>query len=148
MKKILYIAALIALVGFGSKVSAQDCTEIVRPYLEFRNIPPSAYPQPKFEWRCNFSRNSFYMCDTVPEGAKVFSISALTNFITKEHPAENYVVDLNTFSYWAWNFLNFQKEDYYNTIYFDTHNAKNRYLAVRSWEDAYDRTERPERYKE
>ncbi len=147
MKKVLYIAVIIAMVGIGSKLSAQNCTEIVRPYLEFRNIPQSQYPQEKFDWRCNFSRNSFYMCDSVPEGAKVFSISALTNNITKQHPAENYVVDLNVFSYWAWDFINFQKEDYFNTIYFDTHNATNRYLAVRSWEEAYSRTERPEKWE-
>lgn len=147
MKKVLYIAVMIAMIGIGSQVCAQNRTEIVRPYLEFRNIPPSEYPQEKYDWRYNFSVNSFYMCDTVPEGAKVFSISVLTNYITKQHPAENYVVDLNVFSYWAWDFINFQKEDYFNTIYFDTHNATNRYLAVRSWEEAYDRTERPDRYK-
>ncbi len=147
MKKVLYFAVIIAIVGIGSQASAQNCSEIVRPYLEFRNIPPSKYPQEKFEWRCNFSRNSFYLCDSVPAGAKVFSISALTNYLTQQHPDENYVVDLNVFSYWAWDFINFQKEDYFNTIYFDTHNATNRYLAVRSWEEAYSRTERPEQWE-
>jgi len=148
MKKSIYIAVMIALMGMGGCVCAQDCTEIVRPYLEFRNIPPSEYPQQKAEWRCNYSRNSFYLCDSVPEGARVFSITALTNFITKQHPEENFVVDLNVFSYWAWDFPTFQKIDYHNTIYFDTHNSTNRYLAVRSRDEAYDRTERPERYKD
>jgi hypothetical protein len=147
MKKVLYIAVLIAMVGIGSRACAQNSTEIVRHYLEFRNIPPSEYPQEKFEYRCNFSRNSFYMCDTVPQGALVFNISELTNFITKQHPSENYVVDLEVFSYWAWDFLNFQKQDYTHTIYFDTHNATNRYLAVRSWDEAYSRTALPERWE-
>lgn len=148
MKKFLYIAVMIVLVGIGGRVSAQNRTEIVRPYLELRNIPPSEYPQEKYDWRYNFSRNSFYMCDSVPAGARVFNISELTNLITKQHPAQNYVVDLNVFSYWAWDFINFQKEDYFNTIYFDTHNQTNRYLAVRSWEEAYSRTENPKKWEE
>lgn len=141
MKKIIVSTVLIMMTCLGFKVSAQNCTEIVRPYLEFRNIPPSAYPEPKFEWRCHFSYNTFYLCDSVPEGATVFGIQSLTNLITGEHPAENYVVDLEVFSYWAWDFSNFQFQDPQNTIYFDTHNSTNRYLAVRTYSEASQRAQ-------
>lgn len=148
MKRTYRTIVLMMMAGIGCHAGAQNCAEIVRPYLESRNIPATEYPQPKFEWRCNFSHNSFYLCDSVPAGARVFEISELTHITTGAHPAANHAVDLEVFSYWAWDFINFQKHDYNNTIYFDTHNATNRYLAVRSYEEAYDRTERPERYKE
>ena len=76
----------------------------------------------------------------------VFGIEALTNILTGEHPDENFEIDLEVFSYYAWDFINFQKQDDKHTIYFDTHKSTNRYLGVRTYNDAYGRTERPEYY--
>lgn len=146
MKKLFLSIVFVAMTCIGCKVNAQNCAEIVRPYLEANHINPSDYPQPKLEWRCQFSYNTFFLCDSVPEGAMVFGIEALTNILTGEHPDENFEIDLEVFSYYAWDFINFQKQDDKHTIYFDTHKSTNRYLGVRTYNDAYGRTERPEYY--
>jgi hypothetical protein len=147
MKKFIYAAMVIMLTAMMQTVSAQNCEVIVGPYLQANRIGRGEYVQPKFEWRCNFSQNTFYFAENAPEGALVYNITELTNVLTGEHPSADITIDLNTFSYYLYNFMDFQWNDYFHTIYFRTSNPANPYLAVRSWEDAYDRTEHPENYK-
>ena len=147
MKKTVFIALTTVLFLAGNRLCAQDCEAIVAPYLSLGHIDRAEYPQPKFEWRCNFSHNSFFVVDEVPQGATVFSISELRNLLTDKNLPANYVVNLETFSYWGYNFIDFQAQDYHRTIYFSTPGSSHRYLAVRCWDEAYDRTEFPENYK-
>ena len=148
MKKIFLTTITATLFLMGNHLFAQDCEAIVAPYLRLGNIDRAEYPQPKFEWRCNFSHNTFFVTDQITEGATVFSISALRNLITDKTLPSNYSVNLETFSYWAYNFMDFQSQDYHRTIYFETPGSEHRYLGVRCWDEAYDRTEFPENYKQ
>lgn len=147
MKKIILPVLTAVLFVAGSHLRAQDCEAIVAPYLQLNNIQRADYPEPKFEWRCNFSHNTFFVADEVPTGATVFSITALTNLITDQHLTASFVVDLDKISYWAYDFINFQAQDYHRTIYFETPQSSHRYLGVRCWDEAYDRTEFPQNHK-
>lgn len=133
------------MVGISSNLFAQNCEAIVAPYLSINGIDRSEYPEPKFEWRCKFSRSAFYVCDSVPANATVIPITELTNLLTGNHVQDHFVIDLNTLSYWGYDFVNFHKVDYFNTIYFDTHNATNRYLAMRDAREIYRRANAEEK---
>ncbi|MBQ0160714.1 MAG: hypothetical protein MJZ99_08015 [Bacteroidales bacterium] len=136
MKKAIYTAVLLVLVGIGTMSQAQNCYKIVEPYFDYNEINPAEYPAEKYEWRCHFSYSCFYMTDTLPQNATVFSITQLVDLNTQEALPDHFVPNLEVFSYWAYPFAVFQKDAQQQTIYFDTHNATNRYLAVRSWNQA------------
>ena len=57
-------------------------------------------------------------------------------------------LDLNTFSYYTYNFDHFQGLDPRRTIYFDLDGNGRHFLAVRRYEEALDRTANPEKYKD
>ena len=148
MKKIVLTVLMIVLAGIAASVNAQDCEAIVRPYFQANNINPDDLVAEKYEWRCQFSYNAFYITSQVPEGATVFNFSELTDLVTKEHPSGNITIDLNTFSYWQYDFVEFQVQDYHKTIYFRTGSRSTPYLALRCWDEIYDRTNHPEYYKQ
>lgn len=133
----LFTTILLAMICLSSKSFAQDCIAIVKPHLDRINCPVEEYPEQKLLWRCHMSYNTFYFTDTVAEGAVVFEFSALTNHLTDQHPQSNTVIDLEKWSYWAWDFDKFQFRAPNSTIYFDTHKSTNRYLACRPWNEAY-----------
>lgn len=146
MKKLFLIAFATLILCCAASVQAQDRQAIVGPFLQQRGIAESNYPADKFDYKLQFSLNSFYLTNTLPSRACVFEFSELTNKLTQEHPTSN-VVDLNTLSYYTYNFLDFQVKDYHNTIYFRIGNECNRYLAVRSYDETMDRTNNPEKYQ-
>ena len=119
---------MIVLAGIAAGVNAQDCEAIVRPYFQANNINPDDLVAEKYEWRCHFSYNAY--------------------LVTKEHPSGNITIDLNTFSYWQYDFIEFQVQDYHKTIYFRTGSRSTPYLALRCWDEIYDRTNHPEYYKQ
>jgi len=147
MKKI--VLSVIAILLFGAMANAQtqrNCEAILRDYFAVSGHDPETYPEGKAEWRCLFSSNAFYLTDEITNDGVVFLFSELTNRITGEHPAANTPVDLNTFSYYTYNFLDFQAQYYHSTIFFQLEGNTHRYLAVRCWDETFDRTENPEKY--
>lgn len=144
MKKILLIIA-VTLCGM-MELKAQNCYEICLSYFRGDTVAYNACPQAKLDEICDQNRHFFFVTDEVGEGALVFDISEISSTITGLHPNINMVIDLNTFSYYAWNFYDFQKQDFYHTIYFRTPGSSHRYLAVRDINDAYLRGQMPEKY--
>jgi len=148
MKRNLSVVALFVMLAMSGKGLAQNCEAIVTPYLTLHGYTQANYPADKFEYRCTFSQNAFYLCDSVPQDATTFPITMLTNLVEKAYVPANFVVDLNTFSYYAYNFMAFQKEDYHRTIYFVLGEGNaHHYLAVRCYDETMARTDYPEKYR-
>lgn len=143
MKKLFF--TIVASLLFCSFAQAQDCEAIVAPFLQMKGIKAADYPEGKAKDRCLFSQNSFYLTNEVPQASLVFEFGELTNMLTQQHP-ENNEVDLNTLSYYLYNFMDFQVRDYHRTIYFHIGNKDYRYLAVRCYDETMDRTYFPEKY--
>lgn len=144
MKKILLFAAIL-FVG-AAQLRAQDCAAITLPYFHGDEEAQQAYPKEKLEWRCAYARNSFYTTDSIPQGVRVHQISEVEDVATGLHLNQNVKIDLNTFSYYAYNFADFQYADFYNEIYFETPGCSFGYLVVRTINDVYLRSQFPEKY--
>lgn len=142
MKKIVIFALFCLTLCINGNLKAQNCEAILRPYFILNGYSPDEYPQEKAEWRCAFSYSAFYLCDKIPANAKVYSFSELTNNLTKQHPSANYSVDLETLSYYEFDFDRFQKDDMGETVYFRISGQK-RYLALRSYYDTRVRSDQP-----
>lgn len=137
MKKIIVIAALF-MAAFG--VYAQDCEAIMLPYFKgnvekmnnYRNLAPE-----KFEYRCAYSCAAFIESDTIPAGLAVYNISEVRSISTGESLPENFVVDLNTLSYYAYNFGAFQgrNNSVEEMVCFRTPGSAHPYLVLRSVHD-------------
>ena len=138
MKKLVVFTALF-MAAFGAY--AQDCEAIMLPFFKgnmeklnnHRNIAPD-----KFEWRCTYATAAFIESDTIPTGLAVYNISEVRSLATGETLPENFVVDLNTLSYYAYNFYEgFQAHHYYGnvTYCFSTPSSAHPYLVLRSIDD-------------
>ena len=150
MKKITLFAVAVILLGIAANAQNQgqrDCASIVRDYFLVSGNDPNIYPPDKAEYRCQFSANSFFLTNDAPDGSFIFQFTELTNLITKEHAQPVSSIDLNTFSYYTYNFLDFQAKDYHRTIYFDLDGNGRHYLAVRPYDEVMDRTANPEKYQ-
>lgn len=136
MKKIVVIVAMMASV-MGLK--AQNCELIVLPFFGGNHEAMDAYPQEKFEWRCAFARAAFYVSDTVPTGAEVYSITEVMDLESGEYLPVNYRVNLDELSFYAYDFHDFQLRYPLGnvTIYFTTPASEHRYLVLRSIDDTY-----------
>lgn len=145
MKKILFIA--LVLFSFNM-LNAQNCREIALPYFNNNQDVLDVCPAEKLDWICSYAHNAFFLTNDVPQGAKVFNISDVKNVTTGEHLSSSTVVDLNTLNYYAYDFRQFQFQDFNNTIYFVIPNADYHYLAVRSQQEIYERTEFPNHFGE
>lgn len=148
MKKFILALTALFFVCAGAQSQAQDCDAIVQPYFTLNHIDKATYPVDKMEWDCSFSQNAFYFCDTVPAGSQVFYTSELTNVLTGQHAPRDLKVNLNTFSYYQYDFIQFQMKDYHRTIYFALEGNDHAYLAVRHVDAMYERTNHPERFKD
>ena len=134
MKKLVIIAALfMAAIG----ANAQDCEAIMLPYFRgnvqnmenYRDWAPE-----KFDYRCIYAQAAFYVSDTVPAGMEVFSIKDVRDKITGAALPGDFVVDLNTLSYYAYNFGDFQvrKNSIMEGACFSTPSSEHPYLVLRS----------------
>lgn len=134
MKKLVIIATLLmAAVG----VKAQDCEALMLPYFrgnidrmtEYRDNAPE-----KFEYRCVFAQSAFYESDTVPAGAEVLDISQVYEWSTGRTLSSNVVIDLNTFSFYAYNFAQIQirHDSVTEQTCFSTPGSRHPYLVLRS----------------
>lgn len=149
MKKIILSASLVLLLGVAANAQSQrDCTAILRDYFAVSGHNPDTYPPDKAEYYCDFSFNAFYLTAEVPEGFTIFQFTELTNQLTGTHPAPVTTLDLNTFSYYTYNFHDFQVQDFHRTIYFALSGNDHLFLAVRPYEEIFDRTNDPYKYKD
>lgn len=107
MKRVVLAVALI-VSALGLK--AQNCDAIVLPYFrgdvarmeEYKSLAPE-----KFEYRCMISQSMMDVSDTIPQGALTFNINELTDILTGEKLPADFVVDINTMSYYQYNFRDF-----------------------------------------
>lgn len=155
MKKVIFIVFAVAVMGWAGHCQSEDsslsrdCDAIVRPYIDLNYIDAETYPAEKLQYRCDFSKAAFYIVSEVPNGATVFDLSDLTNLVTGRKVPQDYPVDLNTFSYYAYNFMDFQRQDFKNTIYFRMGSRRDhRYLAVRSTTETSLRITYPEKFQD
>ena len=137
MKKLVVFAALF-MAAFGAY--AQDCEAIMLPYFKGNVEKMESYytvaPE-KFMFRCLYAQAAFYESDTVPAGMDVFSISTVVNKTTGVALPNDFVVDLNTLSYYAYNFGSFQvrNNSIEEGVCFTTPGSQHPYLVLRSIKD-------------
>lgn len=145
MKRILLIVLGIASL---SGLKAQNCEAIMLPFFGGNEKAMYEYPEPKFEWRCKYSQNAFYVTDQVPEDAEIRSLGEIYDKLSGAKLTDDFVVDLDVLSYYQYTFLDMQA--HYPkpnvTICFPTPNSSHRYLVLRSLDETYRRTEFPENY--
>lgn len=144
MKKLVIFVALL-LAAFGAK--AQDCEAIMLPYfkgnmdrlMDYRDLAPE-----KYMYRCIFAQTAFYESDTIPAGAEVMDISNVVEYATGKKLSSNIVIDLNTFSFYAYNFAEIQVR--HNSVTertcFATPRSKHPYLVLRSANEMRDAAEK------
>lgn len=140
MKKIALISAIF-LMAFGAK--AQDCEAIMLPYFggdasrmeQYRSEVPM-----KYNVRCAYARAAFYVSDTIPAGADVYSIADVTDLLTGNRLSSAVVIDLNNFSYYRYDFKEFQVRypSIEKVLCFTTPGSEHPYLVLRSIHDMMD----------
>lgn len=149
MKKIIIAAIAILAIGLTNQSKAQDCRSIVGPLIVLRGIDTNTYPAEKLDNYCQFSQNAFFITNQPPANAIVHDISELTNTVTGERVNQDFIADLNTISYWGYNFYNFRPRGEEGPIYFRMGRGRAvQYLAVRSYNEAMARTTHPEEFKD
>lgn len=134
MKKLVIIATLMLVAG-GLK--AQDCEALMLPYFrgnveqmnEYRDNAPE-----KFMYRCVFAQAAFYESDTIPAGAEVMDISKVVEYATGKFLSNDIVIDLNTFSFYAYNFdaIQVRNNSFTERTCFATPRSRHPYLVLRS----------------
>lgn len=134
MKRIVIVVALV-MCAMGLK--AQDCDAIMLSYfkgnVEQMELYKSRAPE-KFAYRCAFSSAAFMESDTIPAGVTVYNISEVKEMATGKQLSQNFVVDLNTLSYYAYNFSEFQMRHKMTggVVCFSTPKSAHPYLVIRS----------------
>ena len=141
MKRIVFILVMLASGMAG--LQAQNCEAIVLPFFNGDKARMADYPAEKLDYRCRYSQNAFYVSDTVPEWAEMHSLTELRNNMTGEKLTEDFVVDLATLSYYAYNFLDMQcrYKDSETVICFPTPRSEHPYLVLRSLKEIFALTE-------
>ncbi|MBQ6068936.1 MAG: hypothetical protein IJK84_05480 [Bacteroidales bacterium] len=149
MKKIILTAMVVMAFGWANESKAQDCRSIVRPMYILEGMDSTTYPVEKEEIYCIISHNAFFITQEVPEGAIVNDIGDLTDLITGQKLPKDYVADLNTISYYRYNFDKFRGKDFKQTVYFRMGKKGDiKYLGVRSYPEAMARWSNPEQFKD
>lgn len=148
MKRTLILVGL-CLAAIGG-LRAQDCEAIMLPFFGGDKQKMHEYPAPKFDIRCRYSQNAFYVTDQIPEGAEMRSLTEIADKMTGEKLGEDFRVDLNTLSYYRYTFSNMQLSYPKGnvTICFATPASDHKYLVLRSLDETYFRTEYPEKYSD
>lgn len=132
MKNILAKSLFSIMLCAASAVGAQNCESLVLPHFGNNRAAFNNCPSDKVAYYCRYSSTALFATDTLPEGANVYDISELQNRFTGEYLAQNVEVDLNVFSYYAYNFVVFQNRHFNHRVYFRTPGSKFRYLCCRS----------------
>lgn len=139
--KRLPILLLLSTFGFAPMLLAQDCDEIVLPHVGYDRAKLELMPKEKIRWYCTYSKNSFFVTNDVPDGSVVRDIRDVVYKRTGAKIGEGFVVDLTKMSYYAYNFAEFQYENYGKTIYFHTPASTYKYLGLYSMEETYRRAD-------
>lgn len=137
MKKTLFLALFAILLGLSSQVSAQDCEALVLPHVGYNADAFSQMPQAKVDWYCLFSRNSFAEIDEVPDGVQLHNLSEVINYRTGDALPNDYAVDLNVLSYYAYNFNEIRAAASHGRVYFSTPGSAHRYLMLRTFDETF-----------
>lgn len=127
MKKTL-ILGLMLLVG-AAGLKAQDCEYIVS--FKYGAERVKLLTPAKLDYQCRFSRNNFFVTDQIPKGAEVHSISEVKEQVSGISLPSNYVVNLDSLSYFRYDFVRFQDHRGNKVVYFETRSSAYRYLALR-----------------
>ncbi len=135
MKKYVFLL-LASLACSCGLLRAQDCRAIVAPHFNNNLEVVDEIPYGKLFSLCAFSRHSFFVTDEVPAGATVYNISQVKVNTSQNYLPESFVVDLNTLSFYAYNFNEFQKTPWGMTVYFRTPGSTHSYLGLRSYTEA------------
>ena len=149
MKKIIFTFLILLALGWTNMSQAQDCSAIVRPLCMQMGYDTTSYPAEKLAYWCQFSQNAFFTTQTVPEGAIVHDISEVTDLFTGNKIPKGFVADLNTLSYFQYDFDEYRPRNYKKPIYFRMGDkGSSLYLAVRSYTEAMGRTDHPEEFED
>lgn len=141
MKKRILTLMTLALMLVCGKALAQDCSAIVAPLVQHRGINLDNYPHEKYMYWCVKGHSFFYFADEAPANAKVFSLTDVIEIATREHISSTFVPDLNSFSYYAYNFADIQIQFNNQTLYFRLpEGSGHAYLALRSFVECEDVT--------
>ena len=119
-------------------MKAQSCETIMLPFFNGDEDAMNEYDVDKLKWRCAFGRAAFYVSDTIPAGAEVYSITQVVSKDGQSLP-EDYRVDLTTLSFYAYNFkeLQLQYPKGKVIICFTTPASEHPYLVLRSIDEMF-----------
>lgn len=146
MKRI--VSTILLLTLFAVSLCAQNCDEIVLPHVNYDRAKLEQMPKEKVQWYCDFSRNSFFVTNEVPAGSVVHDIRDVVNKRNGAHIANGFVFDLSQLSYYAYNFNEFQYQNYEKTIYFHTPGSTYKYLGLYSINETHRRVNATVKRKE
>ena len=136
-KRMLSFATLLMIMAIGT-CAAQDCESLVRPKFDGTPGVYDQLPQQKIQHYCNFAHNAFYWSDTLPQNAVTYNISDVRSKSSGQHLPQNTSIDLRSFSYYAYDFEDFQHRHYHDHIYFKVGSGTGiRYLALRDINTIY-----------
>lgn len=140
----MVIIAALSMAVAG--VRAQDCEALMLPYFggdleqltDYRDNAPE-----KYMYRCAYAQSAFYESDTVPLGAEVLDISQVVEWSTGEKLSRDIIIDLNTFSFYAYNFNQIQvrHDSVTERTCFATPGSQHPYLVLRSANEMTELTE-------
>lgn len=140
MKRTALLILMVCMAGMASVVRAQsdepDCAALVLPRYNNDSTVLDVLAPEKMEWLCTYAHNALYLTNTAPSNANVHNISELRCFYTNQTLPANYVVDLNTFSVYGYNFSDFFYQHNGQDVYFRVGNQGNQYLVARAPVDA------------
>ena len=141
MKKMLLTVSLLLA---GIVVQAQDCEALVLPCFNNDRNALANYPAEKLLYRCLLAQSAFYESDSIPTGAHLFDISEVQVIHDGSHLSASFVVDLNTLSYYGYNFkwFQFQAGDCDQVVCFRTPSSTHPYLVLRPVNEMYTITDR------
>lgn len=139
MKK---IGIVIMLLMASWCANAQDCSVLVLPYFGNSTDAMSRCPADKLQYFCLMAQTAFYESDTVPSGSEVVNIIEVRESNGTNYLPQDYVVNLNSLSYFAYNFHQFQLQDFDKPICFSTPSSTHAYLILRSYSEMMEIVER------
>lgn len=118
---------------------APDCYALVAPRYSNDTDNYNMLAPEKIEWCCTYAANAFYLTNRAPKDMPIHDISDVVCFATGQHLPTNYVVDLNTFSIFGYNFTDFNYLYRREAVCFRVGNAGYPYLVMRSLADISNR---------
>lgn len=149
MKKIVFTLLAVLAFGWSSQGQERDCRAILYPLYVLEGVDSTTLPADKAEYYCNFSRCAFFITNEVPSDAIVNNITELTDRVTGKKVPNGFVADLNTISYWGYDYYTFRPRNYEKPIYFRMGRGNNvKYLGVRAYKETVSRHVYPEQFKD